>query len=303
MVEKNAVLYCCYNRPEIVIKSIKHLNNSSINKIYIFRDGPKNNIKDKINCEKVAKIIKNFKFECKVVYKINQKNLGCRIGIQRAINWFFRNEKQGIILEDDIIPTKNFFGFMNYCLERYKNDSRIMMVSGTNYMGSKVESNKYFYSEHFLIWGWATWKRAWKKYDPDMRLWNKKSTKLKIKRKFTDLEYKFLENKFNSLKTIYKDTWDIQWYFNCLYNNGLTIMPEANLVTNIGKEGTHDGPYLKTLFLKFGSINLKRIISPKNIIVNRNFDLMMHKKFNMINFFERMFNFFYIRIVNLFKIN
>ena len=295
IIKKNSVLYCCYNRPNLVIKSIKHLDNKHVKKIYIFRDGPKNNLDDKINCNKVAEIIKNYKFDCNVSYKLNKHNLGCKLGMQSALSWFFKKEKQGIILEDDMIPSKNFFKFSNYCLEKYRDNKKIMMISGTNYVGSGKSSNEYYYSEQFLIWGWATWRSAWKKYDPKMRLWKKNNVKTEIKNRFSPSEYSFLKKKFDSLYTTYKDTWDIQWYFSCIYNKGLTIMPKANLISNIGKEGTHDGLYTKTLFLKLGSINLKKIICPKKITANRHLDLQTHNKFNVDNFFQRLYNFLLIK--------
>ena len=90
-----------------------------------------------------------------------------------------------------------------------------MMISGTNYFGSGIKSNKYFYSKHFLIWGWATWSNAWKKYDVEMKEWKNKIVKSNIKKDHESDIYAFLEERFNQLTKDYKDTWDIQWYFTC----------------------------------------------------------------------------------------
>ena len=85
-----------------------------------------------------------------------------------------------------------------------------------------------------MIWGWATWKRAWDLYDVDMKKWKEESVKLELKERYSNREFKFLSNRFDSFFKNYSDTWDIQWYFNCIYNKGLSIIPEANLVSNIG---------------------------------------------------------------------
>ena len=134
-----------------------------------------------------------------------------------------------------------------------------MMISGTNYLGEKIISNKYIYSEHFLIWGWATWKRAWDLYDVDMKKWKEESVKLELKERYSNREFKFLSNRFDSFFKNYSDTWDIQWYFNCIYNKGLSIIPEANLVSNIGVQGTHSNEYYKTLFLKYGEMDTSKL--------------------------------------------
>ena len=123
-----------------------------------------------------------------------------------------------------------------------------MMISGTNYLGEKIISNKYIYSEHFLIWGWATWKRAWDLYDVDMKKWKEESVKLELKERYSNREFKFLSNRFDSFFKNYSDTWDIQWYFNCIYNKGLSIIPEANLVSNIGVQGTIQMSIIKLYF-------------------------------------------------------
>ncbi len=214
---------------------------------------------------------------------IRKKNLGCKIAISEAINWFFQQEELGIILEEDLLPSKAFFQFCDYALEKYKNNKTIMMISGTNYLGENIKSNKYFFSEHFLIWGWATWRRSWKLYDVEMNDWKKITVKKQIERRYNKKEYIFLKDRFNSFFEDYSDTWDIQWYFNCIYNKGLTVMPEANLVKNIGVEGTHSDKFYKTLFLEYGDIEVDKLISEQIIKRNVNFDFKLHEKYNFKN--------------------
>ena len=114
-----------------------------------------------------------------------------------------------------------------------------------------------------MIWGWATWKNAWKKYDVEMKEWKDKKIKSYLKKNNTPEVYKFLKKRFNQLHKNYKDTWDIQWYFACTKNKWLCMTPKANLITNIGINGTHSDSFYDTLFLKLGEINPKNLKGPK----------------------------------------
>ena len=277
------ILYCCYNRLENIKKSLKPLTRIANTKIYIVMDGPKDDPEDKLLCEKIKHIISGYKFKSEVITYFRKKNLGCKLSVAGAISWFFTKEDKGIILEDDMIVTDSFYQFCDYGLREYENNDSIMMISGTNYIGENIQSNEYNYSEHFLIWGWATWKRAWDKYDIEMNKWKDKKNQIKIRKRFTLREFKFLEKKFNSYYSDYYDTWDIQWYFSCILNNGMTVMPESNLVSNFGQDGTHSKSYYKTLFMKFGTLDVQKIIKPHNLIVNRKIDLKIHKIFNFKN--------------------
>lgn len=277
------ILYCCYNRPYNVKKSIAVLKNIKAKNIYIVCDGPKKNISDIKKCNSVKKILNHTNFRTKPIFKFRKKNLGCKNSISQAITWFFKNEKSGIILEDDLIPSYDFFKFCEYGLKRYKNSRKIRMISGTNYIGFKNHSNNYFFSKHYIIWGWATWKDAWSKYDVEMKDWNKQTIKNKIQKYNTKAEFKFLNERFTQFQNEYKDTWDIQWYFTCTKNNWLTMTPETNLVTNIGIKGTHSNKYYDTLHLRTGKIDFKVLKGPSQIKNNEDFDLEVNNYFNFKN--------------------
>ena len=121
---KSPILYCCYNRLDLIKKSIKEIQNIECKKIYIAIDGPKKNIEDEKKNVEIVKYIKSIKFISQVTILQRDKNLGCKIAISDAINWFFQNEELGIILEEDLIPSKSFFQFCDYLLEKYKNEKK-----------------------------------------------------------------------------------------------------------------------------------------------------------------------------------
>jgi len=275
---KNPVLYCCYNRINYVKMTLPKLKSLKIKKLYISIDGPKDK-RDKLKCKKIVSYVKSLSFDFPVRYKIRKKNLGCKYGMASAIDWFFENEEQGLIIEDDIICSEDFVKFCDLMLKKYKKNKNIMMVGGTNYNKFKDFSSKFFFSKHFLVWGWATWKSAWKNYDVEMLKWNNEKIRKKIKKKHSHDEYLFLENRFNELHNNYKDTWDIQWYFTCILNNGYSIIPETNLITNIGIKGTHSDELYDNLFLKRGKIDFKNIFFPKKINRSYEYDRLIYETF------------------------
>ena len=128
MVLKYPILYCGYNRINYSKKSIKILSKIKAKKIYICLDGPKKNKKDYDDCKEVRDLIKNTKFRSKVILKFRKENLGCKYSMSKAITWFFKNEKAGIILEDDIIPSIDFFKFCEYGLNKYKDTKKAPIV-------------------------------------------------------------------------------------------------------------------------------------------------------------------------------
>jgi len=164
-------------------------------------------------------------------------------------------------------------------LEKYRNDTRIMMISGTNYFINSIEiKESYFFSKHFTIWGWATWRRAWECYDVNMNEWGrfKKENQLKYLTNnfFTK---KHFETTFDLISNNKLDTWDIQWAFACFFNNSLAIVPRCNLISNIGVEGTHTiGKVTDSHFLKTYSINNQNLTHPKMVFPNKLYDEKLH---------------------------
>ena len=180
------VLLITYNRKENALKVLNCLREAKVLKLYIACDGAKENVQDK---EKVGRtreaIQKAVDWECDVQYRFSEKNQGCKYGPVNAINWVFEKEEYAVILEDDIIPNSSFFPFCAELLERYKDREEIMMVSGCNIM-SRTESVKesYFFEPIATTWGWATWRRAWSKYDLAMQGWEEMKKRKVLKKLF-----------------------------------------------------------------------------------------------------------------------
>jgi hypothetical protein len=244
-----AVLFIIYNRPCPTSLVFSQIRKAKPKRLYIAGDGPKDK-EDEEKCRKCREIATQVDWDCEVKICFSDTNLNCGRGPYEAMKWFFTNEEQGIILEDDCLPALSFIRYCKELLDRYKNDNRIMMISGNNYrdVWNNDKDNSYYFSNFTLTWGWATWRRAWEMYDYTLT-------------DFPELmKKKYLENAFmgpldrmfrlSKLKSTYDrwpniDWWDYQWQYNLITQSGLCIVPEVNLVRNTGFDcdATHTTNY------------------------------------------------------------
>ncbi|MCR8538757.1 MAG: hypothetical protein JJ848_000170 [Prochlorococcus marinus CUG1439] len=243
---KTPILIIAWKRPKQtkeLIQKIKQINPANL---YIACDGPTNQNDIEENKVKKTKelLLRSFEEVKQKKYLFSKNNQGCKLGVSNAINWFFENEKEGIILEDDCIPHLDFFSFCQEMLETYRNDERIWSITGHNQQHNTHRGNgTYYFSKYPRSWGWATWRRAWEKYDRDITDWpNIKSKGILKSQLKNQREIKFWEK---TLDNIYyynsPNTWDYQWTLCSFLNSGLTIVPNKNLIKNIGfdEDATH----------------------------------------------------------------
>ncbi|MCH7850068.1 MAG: nucleotide-diphospho-sugar transferase [Nanoarchaeota archaeon] len=244
MVKKSydvPILYMIFNRPAETRRSFEAIRNIKPRKLFISSDAPRrNNKKDKIYNDEVKRIVSKIDWPCKVKRLYRSKNLGCKLCCTSAVTWFFKNVEKGIIIEDDCLVSEDFFRYMKEILEKYRNDERVMHVAGDNFLnGWRRDEYSYYFSKYPFMWGWGTWRRAWAKYDINTKLY----PEIKRKGYFKDLYRNWRDIKTitsNLDLTYYKnfDTWDYQWVFSIMINNALVVVPNKNLVQNIGFENT-----------------------------------------------------------------
>jgi hypothetical protein len=278
------VLFLIFNRPETTIRVFQKIREAQPAKLYIAADGPRDNrAGERERCKEVRSIVTDIDWECEVRTLFREENLGCRIAVSSAIDWFFDNEEMGIILEDDCLPSSTFFGFCNDLLERYKNDQRVFIISGYNKQEIwKPENHDYFFSHLGGIWGWASWRRAWAHFDLEM-------SKLDEFMEGKYFEYLF-GSKVGKLRrndVLYapKSTWDYSWGFSRHLNSGLACVPSKNLISNIGfgRGATHTSgqsermrSYEITLPLKENEI----------VVADKNYDELFLKPKSIIQRFK-----------------
>lgn len=235
------ILFLIFNRPEMSSRVFQRIREARPEKLFIAADGPRDNVQGEAQrCMETRKsILAQVDWPCEVETLLRDKNLGCKMAVSSAITWFFEQVEEGIILEDDCLPDPSFFPFCEEMLDRYRDDEKIMMISGDNFQPKHRGAASYFFSRFVHIWGWATWRRAWNHYDLSMQKWPAYRDSKKI--------YAFLprpiarkrEQQFNRAYSGNVTTWDTQWVFACWEAEGLSVLPNSNLVTNIDSSGTH----------------------------------------------------------------
>jgi hypothetical protein len=233
---KTPILFLIFNRPDMTHRVFKEIRKAKPQTLFIAADGPRERVPaDKTKCEEARNIIGQIDWSCSVKTLFREKNQGCKDAVSSAISWFFENVEEGIILEDDCLPSQSFFWFCEELLERYREDSRILMVSGLNVLDEwKCDKQDYHFSTGG-IWGWATWERAWRLYDGDMKLWNNGETRKKLRKMiYHPNAYGTLMDWFEKAYRKEFDTWDVPWAFARMANGGLSINPCRKLISNIG---------------------------------------------------------------------
>ena len=279
---KTPVLFLVFNRPELTFQVFEEIRKAKPAQLYIAADGPREDKDGEAEkCELTRSIINKIDWNCEVKTLFRDKNLGCKIAVSSAITWFFDNVEEGIILEDDCLPDPSFFKFCEELLERYRDNETIMHIGGTNFQDG-IERGKfsYYFSNLSHIWGWATWRRAWKKYTIGMDGFEEFLSKDKLKKKlgnkiFADFFNKKLGQTFEG--TI--NTWDYQWSFTIWKNDGLCIIPNKNLVSNIGfgNNATHTVENNSELSV-IRTEEIHSIIHPETIKINKKADNYFIKK-------------------------
>lgn len=286
-----SILFIIFNRPEttrLVFESIRQIQPS---KLFIAADGPRSgNSDDNKLCDLTRKIVLNIDWPCEVKTLFREKNLGCKLAVSSAITWFFEHVDEGIILEDDCLPDPTFFHFCTTMLEKYRHNENILHINGTNsQFGEKFGTYSYYFSHCPQVWGWATWKRAWKNYDIHMSHLNEFITSQKAYQLFKDKHVSnFWDSLFTHMKRNNIDTWDSQWAFSVMSLGGLVITPNINLVQNIGftHQATHTNTNNKKLQQKSSQLN--HITHPNKIYLEPLADIQLFKKVYHRSMFDIM---------------
>lgn len=233
------VLFLTFNRPQHTLAVLQHLRELEPAVLYVHCDGPRAEHADDIS--KVAAvrtmIEQQIDWPCKVHTLFRSVNLGLRAGVYDAINWFFTQETEGIILEDDCVPDPTFFRFCQEMLTQYRDDPQIMHIGGSNlaqkFTSQRIES--YVFSRFSFVWGWATWRRAWEKMSLTLDGLEDFSKTKKYKQFVVNsLARIYMLDKFYHTKERKNNSWAYAWFYSILKNNGLCIVPCKNLVQNVG---------------------------------------------------------------------
>jgi hypothetical protein len=225
------VLFLVFNRPEQTRRVFGAIRAARPNRLYVAADGPRSDrFGERERCEEARTIATAVDWPCELQTLFRANNLGCREAVASSVSWFFNAETQGIILEDDCLPTSEFFVYATELLDYYADDTRVMKINGFNPFGSSMSGCSYFYSHFGFAWGWASWRRVWHYYNADI---SPLSDQLNAKE---HLPYPFYKGRLDEIKAIDAglDTWDYQLEIAISSQHGLQIVPASSLVINIG---------------------------------------------------------------------
>jgi hypothetical protein len=237
--------FLIFNRPDTTVQVFNAIQQVKPEKLLIVADGPRSERQGETEkCMATRAIIDRVDWDCEVLTNYSDVNLGCRERISSGLKWVFDTVEEAIVLEDDCVPHPTFFPYCEELLARYRDDERVMAISGQK---SQLQHHRtqysYYFSRYFHAWGWASWRRAFQHFDAPLTLWP-------IIRDEGFLKDLLIDDRVvtywsDIFQSIYNGkittSWDYQWLFACWIQSGLTILPSVNLISNIGctVEATH----------------------------------------------------------------
>ncbi len=280
---KTPIVFLIFNRPDTTERVFETIRQAKPHKLLVVADGYRRDKPGEAEkCVAARAIIDRVDWNCEVLTNYSDINLGCNNRVSTGLDWAFSLVEEAIILEDDCLPHPSFFRFCEEMLRMYRNDRRIMMVSGTNMLEKwKSEIQSYHFSYYGGIWGWASWRRAWQYYDINMKLWSSSEIQDRIRDILADNEqYKRSKQVFDASHQNRIDTWDYRWRFARLVQSGLSIVPSVNLVSNIGFR--HDATHTTAPHSSLAKIPTHQFqFPPKSshfTIVDRDYDRKIFEK-------------------------
>lgn len=234
---KTPVAFIIFNRPETTQRVFEEIRKVKPEKLFVIADGPRpNKILEKEQCVKTRSIIEKIDWKCELYKDYSDVNLGCARRVISGLDQVFKRVDKAIILEDDCLPHPTFFQFCEEILEKYENNSNILSVTGQNVQfGQKRGPYSYYFSRYFQCWGWATWQRTWEHFDFDMCLWPKVKEDNALNLIFDSfLEAERWSEFFDKTYSNQISSWAFRCTLSSFLENGLHIIPNQNLVSNIG---------------------------------------------------------------------
>jgi hypothetical protein len=235
-----AVVLCIFDRPQLTQVVFDKIAAAAPRRLFVVADGPATP-EQAAACAAAQEVTRRVTWECDASYDIAPENLGARRRFATGLDWVFSQVDDAIVLEDDCVPEPTFFTFCETLLDHYRDEPRVMMISGGNYLERWYDDRQSYHFSHFgSTYGWATWARAWQHYDTTMAAWAQPEVKARIKELLDDDEVFAVQSRrfdWHYEQTDNPHPWDVQWVFARLEQDGLAVVPAVNLVSNVGNEG------------------------------------------------------------------
>ncbi len=228
------VAFLIYRRPDLTVRVFERIRQARPPKLLIVADGPCT-AQDAALCAEARRVVERVDWPCEVQRNYSEHNMGCRDRIASGLDWVFSRVPEAIVLEDDCEPGPSFFGFCETLLGQYRDSDRVMHVCGSNFLVHWPGAYSYHFSRYAHMWGWASWARAWRHMDLQMRGWREFKT-AGMEKLFSDKDARrYWAQKLDPFaKGARTDTWDYPWQYSIWAQGGVSIVPHMNLVANIG---------------------------------------------------------------------
>ncbi|MCO5946290.1 nucleotide-diphospho-sugar transferase [Mucilaginibacter flavidus] len=280
------MLFVIFNRPDTTNRVFEQIRAARPARLYVAADAPRpNNATDELLCKQTRAIIDRIDWDCELKTLFNETNRGCRQGVSAAVTWFFDNEEDGIILEDDCLPSNSFFKFCDNLLEKYRDDTRIRHITGCNLqLGKKWGEYSYYFSNRVHIWGWASRRRVWNDYDLHLSKYDEPEIRERLQNVYQDpLVVESWLNIFKEVKAGKVNSWAYPLDFINFFNNGLVIIPNKNLISNIGFGGDATNTIsTESVYANLPVAEIDEITDPVFILPEKRADLtIINRDFNI----------------------
>jgi hypothetical protein len=234
---RTAVALILFRRPEETARVFATIREARPPQLFLIADGPRpGNADDARRCEQARAVVEAVDWPCEVVRDFADENLGLKRRIPSGLDRVFAAVEEAIILEDDCLPHPSFFPYCEELLDRYRDDERVVHISGSQLLPESPGEGSYSFSRGAAVWGWATWRRAWRLFDAELTDWHAfpgAERRARLRRMFEETaerrHWRFVWDNSREM-----DNWDAQWAYVALSRGQLAINPHRNLVTNIG---------------------------------------------------------------------
>lgn len=238
-IQNAPILLFVYNRPEHLKRTVEALKKNALaseSELYIYSDAPRTE-EDNNNVAQVRKYIRTITGFRNIHITEREHNWGLAKSIIEGVSSQIAIHGKVIVLEDDLITAPYFLKFMNDALEMYKDDEKVGHIQGCDFTQDTSLPDTFFI-KWTGSWGWATWERAWKHFNPDGKALLRQLEERKLTYKFdfngkygyTRMLRRQIEGKNNS--------WAIRWNASLFLDDMLSLNVGKSLVQNEGFDGS-----------------------------------------------------------------
>lgn len=229
------IVLIIFKRPHTTKQVFEVIRQIQPCQLFVIADGPNPQHPEEVEkCAAARAILEQVDWKCEVYKNYSDINLGCKQRVSTGLDWVFSQVEEAIILEDDCIPELSFFRFCQELLERYRHNERVFQITGENTHGYRCSDSSYYFSAYSFYWGWATWQRAWQYFDGTLKQWPELRESQWLEDYLGDRPASEYWSEIFDLTYNNFNSWGWAWTFNCFVNKGLSVVPNHNVISNVG---------------------------------------------------------------------